>query len=107
MKNFGQDKQTAQPKNGTAIQNHSKTNSNSLTDKMNILEKVSERDRKDKKIKTHQNRLECQKRSTWGTGSNTEPLFGKQRKDLSHITCFSRNEKGYHSKNCIKPKTKN
>lgn len=107
MKDSGRDKEVAQPKNGAAIQGHSKTNSNSPADKTEALEKGLERARKDKKKKAHKNRRERQKRSMPATRSNIELPSGKKQKDFSHITCFSCNKKAHYPKDCTVLKAKN
>lgn len=82
MKDSGWDKQTAQPKNGVAIQSHDKINFNSPADKSAALKKVPERAKKDKQKKAHKDRQKCQKRSILATRSNNRPLFGKNQKTL-------------------------
>lgn len=107
MKDSGQDKQAAQPKNDAAIQDHGEANLNSPTDQTETLEQDSKIAKKIKKMKIHKDRQEYQEKSTLATKNNTKLFSHKKQKDISHITCFSCNKKGYYLKDCAEPKAKN
>lgn len=60
-----------------------------------------------KKKKAYRDKKECWKGSTLAIGSNVERFARKKHKDISQITYFDYNKKGYYSMNCIKPTANN
>ncbi len=65
----------------------------------------SEKARKEKKKKAFRKRRGKGRRegSAPATGSNAESTVGKKNRDLSQVTCYTCNKKGYYSRDCTEP----